>query len=157
VLLRPIGARDKSRIGTRHRGPRVINQTGECAGLLQWLARPPGVARRYSGLGRSNRQTASHSDEILVKLGDLQRVVFFSHYDHDLAAGNPRSGWAYTLTIADLSQVVPEPMPACTSRLKEAWGRNWSDLGKEEESVQKIGSTIDECREVALKILRELR
>jgi hypothetical protein len=104
-----------------------------------------------------NRNIREATFEILVKLGDLQRVIFFSHYDHDLTAGNPRSGWAYTLTIADLSQVVPEPMPACTSRLKEAWGRNWSDLGKEEESVQKIGSTIDECREVALKILRELR
>jgi hypothetical protein len=104
-----------------------------------------------------NRNVREATFEILVKLGDLQRVVFFSHYDQDLLEGNPRSGWAYALTISDLSQVVPEPMPECTSRLKETWGQSWSDLGKDEESVEKIGSAIDECRDVALKILRELR
>ncbi len=103
-----------------------------------------------------NRNVREAAFEILVELGDLQRVVFFSQYDHDSVVGSPRNGWAYALTISDLSQVVPEPLPACTATLKEIWGENWQYLGKEEDSARKIGSAIDDCRVITLHILRDL-
>jgi hypothetical protein len=103
-----------------------------------------------------NRNVREAAFEILVELGDLQRVVFFSQYDHDAVVGSPRNGWAYALTIWDLSQVVPEPLPACTATLKEIWGENWQYLGTEEESARKIGSAIDDCRVITLNILRDL-
>ena len=108
-------------------------------------------------LTEHNRNIREAAFEILVKLGDLQRVMFFSHYDHDAEVGNPRNGWAYALTISDLSQVMPEPLPACTDTLKEVWGENWRYLGKEEGSVRKIGSAIDDCRDITIHILRDLR
>jgi len=37
-------------------------------------------------------------------------VVFHSHYGKDMDKGNPRTGWAYILTVRDLSHVVGAPM-----------------------------------------------
>lgn len=107
-------------------------------------------------LTEDNRNIREAAFVVLVKLGDLQRVVFFSHYDHDEVTGNPRNGWAYALTISDLSQVVPEPLPECTATLKQVWGENWNLLGSQEAAAEKIGTAIDKCREITLKILRDL-
>ena len=50
-----------------------------------------------------NRNQRLASFEILLKLNELQQVVFHSHYDKDsLDKGNPRTGWAYVLTVRDL-------------------------------------------------------
>jgi hypothetical protein len=83
--------------------------------------------------------------------------VFFSQYDNDAVIGSPRNGWAYALTISDLSQLVPEPLPACAARLKKVWSENWHYLGKEEDGARKIGTAIDDCRIITLQILRDLR
>ena len=46
--------------------------------------------------------------EILVTLGELERVVFHNHYDRDKERGSPRAGWAYVLTIRDMGQLSLE-------------------------------------------------
>ena len=54
-----------------------------------------------------NRNLRFAAFEILLKLGELQQVVFHVHFDKDLDKGNPRVGWAYVLTINDLAKVLP--------------------------------------------------
>lgn len=103
----------------------------------------------------SNVRTAGF--EILLEIGELQRVVFFSHYDRDTQLGNPRAGWVHVLTIQDLSQVMPEPVPAQAIQLKSAWEDHWSQLGESDTSVNTINQSIDDYRLAVLETLRSLR
>lgn len=103
----------------------------------------------------SNVRTAGF--EILLEIGELQRVVFFSHYDRDTQLGNPRAGWVHVLTIQDLSQVMPEPVPAQAMQLKTAWEENWSQLGESDASANTINQSIDDYRLAVLDTLRRLR
>lgn len=52
---------------------------------------------------KKNRNYRVAAFETLLKLGELQQLVFHRHYDQELDKGNPRAGWAYVLTIRDLS------------------------------------------------------
>ena len=102
----------------------------------------------------SNVRTAGF--EVLTEVGALQRVVFFAHYDRDPGHGNPRTGWAHVLTIHDLSQVIPAPVPEQADRLKEAWGQHWDRLGESDASVTAINDAIDDYRLAILATLRTL-
>ncbi|MGB5259852.1 MAG: hypothetical protein WBO34_04940, partial [Gammaproteobacteria bacterium] len=94
---------------------------------------------------------------ILLKLGELQQVVFHSHYDRDTTdKGNPRTGWAYVLVVNDLANVLQPPMPGVTDRLQDVWGEHWSKLGDEQLSADAILSEIDHVREETLHQLQRL-
>ena len=104
-----------------------------------------------------NRNQRQSAFEILLKLGELQQVVFHSHYDRDTTdKGNPRTGWAYVLVIKDLARVLAPPMPAASDRLQNVWGEHWSALGAEQTSVDAILAEIDAVREEALRQLHRL-
>ena len=58
----------------------------------------------HSEFNRNQRQA---SFEVLLKIGELEELVFHSVYDPGFAnAGNARTGWALVLTIRDLSHVI---------------------------------------------------
>ena len=44
-----------------------------------------------------NRNVRVAGFEMLTNIAELQRVVFFSHYDRDERRGNPRDGWVHVL------------------------------------------------------------
>jgi hypothetical protein len=104
----------------------------------------------------ANRNVRTAGIELLLKLGDLERVVFFSHYDRGLIEGNPRSGWAYALTIRDLGELIPNPAGASSERLVRDWQANWSRLGNSDDAAKKISASIDTTRADVLEVLAEL-
>jgi hypothetical protein len=105
-----------------------------------------------------NRNVRTAAFELLTKLADLERVVFLAQYDRDLAGGNPRTGWTYVLVIADLSAVVPAPVPAQAAELQRVWRGNWEGLGKDDETAaDHIDDAIKKLRETTLGTLRSLR
>ena len=56
-------------------------------------------------LSEYNRNQRVSSFEILLKLGELQELVFHNHYDRDAKnKGNPRTGWALVLTVQAFTQ-----------------------------------------------------
>lgn len=72
-----------------------------------------------------NRNVRSAAFDILLKPGELQQVVFGNHYDKDDAVVlNPRTGWAYVLTIGDLLRVSSVTMPAEADDLYDVWKNN---------------------------------
>ena len=104
-----------------------------------------------------NRNQRQSAFEILLKLGELQQVVFHSHYDRDTTdKGNPRTGWAYVLVIKDLARVLAPPMPAASDRLQSVWGEHWNALGVEQASADAILVEIDAVREETLRQLHRL-
>ncbi len=102
-----------------------------------------------------NRNQRQAAFEILLKLNELQQVVFHLRYDKDEAdKGNPRTGWAYALTVKDLSRVMEPPMPAKADELVEVWGNNWEGLMDDEASELAILNSIDETGNTALNSLQ---
>lgn len=103
-----------------------------------------------------NRNLRTASVEVLLKLGELQEVVFRGHYDRDADAGNPRVGWAYVLTIQDMATVLPPKVTARGETLVRVWTEGWSDLGKEQNSTDAILHAMDALRSEVLAVVRSL-
>jgi hypothetical protein len=103
-----------------------------------------------------NRNIRVAGVEVLLKLGELDRVVFYSHYDRDSERGNPRSGWAYALTIRDLASLMHEPASSSSRELIETWQNNWSGLGSDDRAASNISDSIDQARNDVLFVLAAL-
>jgi len=104
-----------------------------------------------------NRNQRLASFEVLLKLNELQQVIFHSHYDKDSSGkGNPRTGWTYVLTVRDLSRVLHPPLPAAADELLDVWGRNWEGLGEKQVNVDSIMGKIDNIRGETLLLLESL-
>ncbi|MGI9203297.1 MAG: hypothetical protein ACR2Q3_04780 [Woeseiaceae bacterium] len=104
----------------------------------------------------ANRNVRAAGIELLLALGELERVVFLSHYDKDQIRGNPRSGWAYALTIADLATLTDEPAIQSSHALLAAWRTNWERLGVDDVAVNAISDNIDRQRTDMLAVLAAL-
>jgi hypothetical protein len=105
-----------------------------------------------------NRNIRAATFELLMKVSELQRVVFLAQYDRDLAAGSPRTGWTYVLAIRDLSTLTPAPLPAQAGELQNVWSGSWEGLGKDDETaVNRIDDAIGRLRDTTLSTLRSLR
>jgi hypothetical protein len=103
-----------------------------------------------------NRNLRVAAFEILLKLGELQQVVFHVHYDKDFDRGNPRIGWAYVLTINDLAQVLPDAVQGSTGELLQAWSENRGDLPASKDSLDPIMRALDAARDQTLVLLHSL-
>lgn len=103
-----------------------------------------------------NRNQRVAAFEILLKLGELQQVVFHVHYDKDYDKGNPRIGWAYVLTINDLAKVLPDAVQNATSGLLQAWSENWESLADRSGSLDIVMQALDATRDQTLVLLRSL-
>ena len=106
----------------------------------------------------ANRNVRSAGIEYLLKLGDLEQVVFFVAYDTDSNRSSPREGWAYMITIRDLASLSGESAVAATDKLFSVWQDNWSLLeGQEKQSAAgNISDAADEARRTMLDILANL-
>ncbi len=105
----------------------------------------------------SNRNQRVAAFEVLMKLGELEQVVFLHHYDRDTAdRGNPRLGWSYVLTIRDLTGLLPPPLPLEGEELVGIWGANWETLETDKGSLDAILSAIEEARADMLALLHSL-
>jgi hypothetical protein len=105
-----------------------------------------------------NRNVRTAAFELLMKLADLERVVFLAQYDRDKTGGNPRTGGVYVLALGDLSKLVPAPVPARAERLQQVWRENWEGLGRNDGvAVDNIDPAIDDLRKSTLATLQSLR
>ena len=95
--------------------------------------------------------------EVLVKLNELQQIIFHHHYDKDTQdRGNPRAAWAYVLTVRDLSSILNDPLPKESEDLLRVWGENWETLQSSQESLDRVLGELDEMREATKALLADL-
>lgn len=106
----------------------------------------------------ANRNVRNAGIEYLLKLGDLEQVVFFVTYDAEDQRSSPREGWAYMITIRDLASLTGDSAVAATDELFAAWEDNWSLLegAQNRTAAQKISDAADQARESVLQILANL-
>jgi hypothetical protein len=97
-----------------------------------------------------NRTLRFASFEILLKLGELQQVAFHVHYDKDFDKPNPCIGRAYTLTINDLSQVLPNSAQVATGELLKVWSNNAEKPPASKDSLDPIILALGEARDQTL-------
>ena len=104
-----------------------------------------------------NRNQRFAAFEVFLKLGELQQVVFHSHYDKDRSdKGNPRTGWSYVLTVRDLSRIMQPPLAVTADELLAIWSENWEGLGEKQKNVDLIMDGIDKVRSETLILLESL-
>ena len=105
----------------------------------------------------ANRNQRVAAFEILMKLSELQQVVFHHYYDKDTQdRGNPRTGWIYVLTIRDLSRLMPTHLHQDADNLLEVWKNNWEGLEDDKASVDAILDGIEHTRTQMLSLLQSL-
>lgn len=95
--------------------------------------------------------------EMLMTLGELQRIVYLNHYDGDTDEGSPRKGWVRVMVLRDLGEIMPDPLPERGRRMLAVWERNWTGIGKDQAAVERVEAAIDATRGAILKVLRALR
>lgn len=104
-----------------------------------------------------NRNIRQAGFEMLVHIGELQRVTYLAHYDRDVVAGNPRKGWVEVLVLRDLASLMSETGQIRADALHTAWSENWNGLGGEDElSVAAIDNAINDLRKDIVAVLKTL-
>lgn len=103
-----------------------------------------------------NRNIRTAGIALLLKLGDLERVVFFSQYGENETRGDAREGWSYALTIADLGALTKEPAVSSSRILLETWEANFEGLGSDEQSWRAIDDGINLLRADLQTVLSQL-
>jgi hypothetical protein len=104
-----------------------------------------------------NRTQRLVSIQVLLKLADLQKLVWHNHYDGDTEdKGNLRTGWVIVLTIRDISTILDAPLPESTQMLWQVWNDNNLQLGDSAVAKDKIIMAIEKCRVDTLALLQAL-
>jgi len=101
-------------------------------------------------LSEHNRTVRRAGFEMLVHIAELQRISFLTHYDPQLAEGNPRRGWTEVLLLQDLARLMPADTRTRTDELAVAWAENWERLGSDQRAVDTIDKSIDILRQEVL-------
>lgn len=104
-----------------------------------------------------NRTQRVVAVEALIKLGELQQLVYHNHYDRDTAdKGNPRTGWTLVLTIRDITTILEAPLPTSAKALHATWDANWENLGSSTQAKDAIEDGIESLRSDLLDMLNAL-
>jgi hypothetical protein len=103
-----------------------------------------------------NRNIRAAGFEMLLHIGQLQRISYLAHYDKDMQQGNPRSGWVEVLVLRDLSMLMPAQLQQRTQRLFDIWKENWQGLGGDESAVAAIDNAINDLRKEVLEGIKKL-
>lgn len=103
-----------------------------------------------------NKNVRAAGIEVLLQLSELDRIVFYAHYDDDQLRGNPRTGWALVLTIRDLGGLTMEPAISSTQDLVRRWDANWAGLGKDDRQAREISDGIETVRRDVLLVISNL-
>ena len=104
-----------------------------------------------------NRTQRLVSIQILLKLADLQQLVWHNHYDGDTEdKGNLRTGWAIVLTIKDIATILDSPMPESAENLWAVSNDNNLQLGDSTAAKDNIIMAIEKCRVDTLAVLQAL-
>lgn len=102
----------------------------------------------------SNIRTAAF--EVLTELAEFQQLIYSAHYDHDMVAGNPRTGWVKVGLIVDLSSLIGERVADKTNQLQKTWSNNWENIQKSRKATDKLIADIDSVRIAIKETLKNL-
>lgn len=102
-----------------------------------------------------NRNQRWASFEVLLRLGDLQELIFLNHFDCNTSLrGNARSGWVMVQTINDLTMVLEGPIGGSAANLMEEWSDNYEHF--EYSDTESCRSRSEERRKAGFDAQRDI-
>ena len=112
----------------------------------------------------ANRNVRAAGIELLIKLGELDRIVLHAQYgknaDSTASAEKMmfiRSGWAFALTVRDLGSLTVEPAISSSRELFDIWSKQNGELGDPDASASSaISAGIDQTRRDVLEVIAKL-
>ena len=112
----------------------------------------------------ANRNIRTAGIELLIKLGELDRIVLHAQYGKDTDSTESaetmmfiRSGWAFALTARDLGSLTAEPAISSSRELFEVWSKHNDELGNPDAKASSaISASIDLTRSDVLDVIGEL-
>ena len=116
-----------------------------------------------------NRNVRAAGFEVLLKLGELERVVLHLGYTPEEATEDPRVGWAVVWDVKTFSELLPETVASGQENLFKTWEDHQSQLEKPDvvessearaerrASAKAVNDAIDRLRTDVLQSLRGLR
>ncbi len=105
----------------------------------------------------ANRNIRLSGFEIIMHVGELQKIAYLSHFEKQQYKGNPRGGWTEVLLIKDLSNLMSAEIQQKSENLIKAWEKNWQGLGTDDEfSVAAIDIALHELRTAVLFNMKQL-
>ncbi|MCZ6560853.1 MAG: hypothetical protein O6931_08200 [Gammaproteobacteria bacterium] len=104
----------------------------------------------------ANRNIRVAGIEMILAMGKLHEVVFFSHYDDNDQLGDVKRGWVVVLSLLDLSMTMPDSVKKAAKRLHATWTADSAQLDDSETSLEQINSAIDQLRHEILLALEAL-
>jgi hypothetical protein len=108
-------------------------------------------------LSEENRTQRLVSMEVLMKLSELQQVVWHHHWDQDLdGRGNLRTGWTLVLVIRDISRLLDKEVQGSAATLWQTWDERHRQLASSRESERDIVTAIEAVRQDTLALLGKL-
>jgi hypothetical protein len=104
-----------------------------------------------------NRNQRLVSIELLLMLGDLQRLTLDRHYGKDIdAEAILREAWAKVLTIRDISMVAEGSVPDSAMNLYDVWSADYDQLGSGTEAKDRIIVALNQARQDSQDVLKSL-
>jgi len=105
----------------------------------------------------ANRNVRQSGFEMIIHIGELQKITYIAQYDMDKQGGNPRAGWTEVLLLRDLSKLVSEETQQRAEQLLKIWKNNWQNLGDDNEfSVAEIDIALNNLRKQVLNTMSQL-
>ena len=109
----------------------------------------------------ANRNIRTAGIELLIKLGELDRIVLHAQYGQDADSTESvetmmfvRSGWAFALTVRDLGSLTAEPAIRSSGELFDTWSKHSSKLGEPDgRASSAISDGIDQVRVDVLEVM----
>lgn len=107
--------------------------------------------------------------EVLLNLGELERIVLQLGFTPEETTEDPRTGWAIVWNIKIFSELLPANVASGQEHLFNIWQEHHARLEKpvvvessevralRKASAKAVNDAIDELREDVLQSLRELR
>lgn len=93
---------------------------------------------------------------LLGDLGELQTIVNYAHFEHDVEHGNPIEGWKHVIMIRDLSRLLKPEAKKAGEMLYTNWQNNWESLDKDSKTELLISNQIINTRQAVLSTIDSL-
>lgn len=105
----------------------------------------------------ANRNVRQAGFEIIMHVGELQKIAYLSHFFKDKNTSDPKLGWTEVLLLKDLSHLMSASVQSKTESLQTVWEENWQGLGKDNEfSVAEIDLALHQLRAEVLSNMKQL-
>ncbi len=105
----------------------------------------------------ANRNVRQAGFEMILHVGELQKIAYLSHFDAKNLKADPKIGWTEVLLLKDLSRLMPKVVQQKADSLNTAWEKNWQGLTDVSDlSLAEIDIALHNLRMEVLEHMKRL-